>query len=246
MCCFKPPIDQVSGTRLFARSAAKGCQYLVYAMSVSAPEDVAMILPLPVPAGSPEDALRFISLKEYPDFFQDLANSFPPKPSRGLQSPPVAAPLKALAVVEVGDFEASFVPSVQDFSRLDERFRFPASTWDLLPAVKGYGFAVFKLKKGVQKVHPMAFEFPRANPAKLFFPTIHIHDGKVHPTAAFDHVLYAQSVENESLAIKDWEESPLLAIRSVNIARARGIVDGQRHLHRRVVSGVRKNEDILV
>jgi hypothetical protein len=36
-----------------------------------------------------------------------------------------------LEVIQVGDFEASFVPTVKDFSRLDERFRLPSAVWDL-------------------------------------------------------------------------------------------------------------------
>ena len=83
------------------------------------------------------------------------------------------------------------MPTVKDFARLDERFKLPPSTWDDLPGYKDYGFAVFKLKKGEQKVHPMAFEFPRGDTRKLFFPTVHIHDGKVHQTAGFDHACTA-------------------------------------------------------
>ena len=107
-------------------------------------------------------------------------------------------------MVEVGSFVASFVPTVKDFSRLDEQFRLPDGTWDKLPAYKDYGFAVFKLKKGEQKVHPMAFEFPRADKTRLFFPTVHIHDGKVHDQAGFDHVLYCQGVDTRMR----WRESP--------------------------------------
>jgi hypothetical protein len=38
----------------------------------------------------------------------------------------------------------------------------------------------------------MALSFPVREGGKLFFPTVHIHDGKVHPTERFDHTLYAQ------------------------------------------------------
>jgi len=41
--------------------------------------------------------------------------------------------------------------------------------------------------------HPMAFEFPTRAPSHLFYPTVHIHDGEVHPEAFFDHALYAQA-----------------------------------------------------
>jgi hypothetical protein len=247
MCCFHPRVQSVRHTRILARSAEKGRQYLVYSMTKTSTEDVAMILPLPVPAGTADDALRFIDLKGYPEFFDALDAGFPKTPAvRAEAAPTPGATPVPLAVVEVGDFEASFVPSVGDFGRLDERFRLPVATWELLPAVKGFGFAVFKLKKGAKTVQPMAFEFPRANPAKLFFPTIHIHDGKVHATADFDHELYAQSREGERLDLHDWEESPQPAGQFVLVTKTQGIVDGERHLYLRSLNGRRKNEDVLV
>ena len=248
MCCFSQPVESVSHTNIFARSANEGRQYLVYEMKLAAKSDLAMILPLPVPPKTAEDAVKFINLKEYPAFFEDMKAGFPEPPSRGAPKADDHGPAegKALAVVEVGDFEASFVPTVADFSRLDERFRLPTAAWDALPGYKGHGFAVFKLKKGVKDIHPMAFEFPRAEPKKLFFPTVHIHDGKVHATAVFDHSLYCQSREGEALQIRSWEESPKLASTFVKIAKAAGIVDGARHVHRRRISDEQKNEDILV
>jgi hypothetical protein len=36
-------------------------------------------------------------------------------------------------VREVGSFEASYVPKIADFSRLDERFRLPVAVWKKLP-----------------------------------------------------------------------------------------------------------------
>ena len=101
------------------------------------------------------------------------------------------------------------MPAVKDFARLDERFRLPATTWDALPDYKDHGFAVFKLKSGEKHVHPMAFEFPRADHKRLFFPTVHIHDGKVHKTATFDHELYCQAGRGRKRA--SWKESPSLA-----------------------------------
>jgi hypothetical protein len=241
MCCFSRPVESVSATSIFARSVEKGRQILVYAMTLSAKEDLAMVLPLPVPAGSPEDALRWIYLKDYPDFFKDLKKAFPdPVVLSADKSDRPAS--RALAVVEVGDFEASFVPSEKDFGRLDERFRLPSTP----PAVKGFGFAVFKLKKGAKTIHPMAFDFPRANPAKIFFPTLHIHDGKVHATASFDHALYAQNLEGELHAFMDWRESEQPANGYVKVAKAQGVVDGDRHVYYQALRGERKNEDVVV
>ena len=160
MCCFSRPVVSVTDTNIFARASKDGRQFLVYSMKLDAKEELAMILPLPVPKASKEDAVRFINLEKYPDFFAELRSGFPePKPGRSLSNSKDAP--ATLKVVEVGSFIASFVPSVADFKRVDEKFRLPADVWDKLPMYRGFGFAVFQLKKGEHKIHPMAFEFPR-------------------------------------------------------------------------------------
>ncbi|MBX9583919.1 MAG: hypothetical protein K2X87_26775 [Gemmataceae bacterium] len=167
MCCFSGKVDAVADTTIFARPGEDGRQFLAYAMRFKAGDDLAMILPIPTPEGSQEDAVRFINLEKYPTFFDDLRKGFPEPPApraAGRDAPKLAKDDAPLKVVEVGSFEASFVPAVKDFARLDARFRLPDGVWDELPRYKGYGFAVFKLKKGERKVHPMAFEFPRAAP----------------------------------------------------------------------------------
>lgn len=250
MCCFSAPVDSVSRTTIFARSLPDARQILVYQMTLSMKQDLAMILPLPVPAGTAEDAVRWIDLKGYGHFFEHLDSGFPKPRALDVKSgpptpsaPPAPAPLP---VVQVGDFEASFVPTVKDFARLDARFRLPEGTWEALPAVKGFGFAVFKLQKGSKTVHPMAFDFPRAEAAKLFFPTIHIHDGKVHATAHFDHALYAQGREGETHDFMSWQESHAPAARFMTMAQAKDVVDGERHAYLKRLAGRRKNEDVLV
>ena len=161
-------------------------------MKIKASEDLAMILPIPVLKNIADDAVHFINLENYADFFDDMRNGFPVEPSRTKSPGSIDSEIPKLAVISVGSFEASFVPSVKDFDRLDERFRLPVDTWDKLPQYKDYGFAVFKLKQGHKKIHPMAFDFPSSLRGKLFFPTVHIHDGKVHENAEFDHALYCQ------------------------------------------------------
>src|SRR5262245_2257898 len=127
MCCFSRPVDSVTNTNIFARGAAAGRQFLAYEMTLAAKEDLAMILPLPVPPGCAEDAVRFIDLEGYPGFFADLKSGFPEPASRSAPGVAAGGKGKALAVVEVGSFEASFVPAAKDFARLDERFRLPAT-----------------------------------------------------------------------------------------------------------------------
>jgi len=251
MCCFSRPVEHVSNTRIFARSSKQGGQVVAYSMSLATKEDLAMILPIPVPRNSPDDAVRFINLSDYVSFFDEMARGWPPPPARAGAAKgfagSVSAP-KPLPVVDVGDFGASFVPSVKDFSRLDPQFRLPDAAWDQLPQYRDFGFAVFKLKEGKsqQKIHPMAFEFPRANPKALFFPTVHIHDGQVHPQAEFDHTLYCQIRGGESLPMMEWSESAQLAGQFMQWKKTQGIVESDQHVYKRTLRGMRKNEDILI
>lgn len=237
MCCFSGVVRWVGKTRIYARVLPGNggrWQRLVYQMSVATAGDVAMILPLPVAraagaAAASEAALRFIDLKAWPRFFDDLDKAFPVFAVSGAPPPrfapqPASIP-KTLVVHQVGDFEASFVPSIADFTRLDARFRMPTSVWASLPEVADYAFAVFQLRdsdgatkparpRGIwpfslftrdaapsdaatndrRDIHPMAFDFERADASRLFFPTLHVHDGAVHAEADFDHQLYAQGL----------------------------------------------------
>ena len=257
MCCFSRPVRHVSETRIFARSAPAGRQFLVYSMNVSLAEDLAMVLPLPVPPGAPEDAVRFIDLSAYPQFFDDLGKGFPEVflPARkGGGFAQRSADRPRLRVHPVGEFEASFVPTIRDFDRLDPRFQLPASVWDALPEVRDHGFAVFKLRRPrglfgwfrrLRTIHPMAMEFPRRDPGSLFFPTLHVHDGAVHEHADFDHSLYCQPDPDMALLL-DWERSPEKLERFMDPARAAGIIDGAAPAHRRVMLGREPNRDVVI
>lgn len=252
MCCFTKPVISVTATKIFARAGKADHQYLVYSMNLKASEALAMVLPLPVKAGSDENAVKFISLKDYPEFFTDMESGFPAPVSAGRSEGVLkwhANSAAALPVVEVGNFEASFVPTVKDFSRLDERFRLPEGAWKKLPAYKDFGFAVFKLKPGSQQVHPMAFSFPRRDIHSLFFPTVHIHDGKVHSEAEFDHVLYCQPNEGEPLKYdskRAWIESSGHAISFMRVAKAEAIVEPNQHCYKTTMDGHLPNRDTSV
>ena len=250
MCCFTGPVTSVSATKIFARMGDRSRQYLVYSMNVDAPKELAMVLPIPVAAGSDEKAVRFINLEKYPTFFEDMEAGFPVPPPRskgqGITVLAAGRDSAPLPVFQVGSFEASFVPTVADFDRLDERFRLPAGTFDKLTGYKQFGFAVFKLKPGAQKIHPMAFEFPTALMSHLFFPTVHIHDGKVHTRAGFDHVLYCQSAANLRVKVLDWRESDRLAEKFVDTKKAEGIVLAKEHCFRRELRGSLPNEDTIL
>lgn len=205
MCCFAGPAAtrslwarlfspkplRVSATRIFARKVDATTQALAYAMRLSVGSEVAMVLPLPVAPRAHTDGLRFIDLSREADLFERLEQLFAPEVSRQKANAPQAGGL--LAVVRVGSFEASFVPGLADFARLDPRFRLPPALFERYPAYADYGFAVFRLAPGQHEVHPMGLAFETRDQHRLFFPTVHVHDGRVHDKAHFDHTLYYQA-----------------------------------------------------
>ena len=237
MCIFSQPVELVSDTHIFAR-VANGTQFLAYEMKLSTPMENAMILPVPIAHGAEEDALEFISLENYPDFFDDLDALFPTEElvSAGLDLALAEAPA-TLTVHRVGSFEASFVPTISDFSRLDPRFNLSPEAWEALPQVHDYGFAVFQLVAGeASHIHPMAFSFPTRSPDRIVFPTIHVHDGEVHARADFDHRLFCQQDELGEIprgqalpSLQGWGESYDLPESSLDISRTGGLVaEGER------------------
>ena len=250
MCRFSRPVRSVSKTRIFARDTGSGGQILVYSMKLSAEEELAMVLGIPVQPSAGDGALRFIDLSGYPDIFAALDKGFPEPavPQRPRRRGLLAAPTRApLAVVPVGSFEASYVPTIADFDRLDPRFRLPAGVLEAQPDQESFGFAVFKLKPGTHTIHPMAFEYPRADPSTLFFPTVHVHDGRVHPTAAFDHTFYYQRRTGErDGAPSPWEESLLSAQRFTEPRRSAGVIDPDLSVYRWKLRGNARNQDTYV
>jgi hypothetical protein len=258
MCCFshvsKPasfmtrllgdwaePRVHVANTGIFARRLDPERQGLVYSMQLSVDGEVAMILPLPVSPGLGDDAVTFVNLERHADFFGDLLRLFFPPPPASAQPQsrsPVTFGLPKLQVFEVGSFEASFVPTSRDFERLDERFRLPADIWNDIGGYDDWGFAVFRLKPSKQaQIHPMALRFATRDEHRLFFPTVHVHDGKVHRSAKFDHTLYYQSPAAAE------GDAPSLLVPGRDYE---GLVDPARPVYRRELRGRLPNRDTWI
>ena len=260
MCIFAQPVISVNNTQIFARLSGKGSQYLAYQMDYRSDEQNAMILPLPVSQPASDDSVRFIDLKGYESFFDDLANGFPFVPHSGigcggLESKDAAEGM--LEVFEVGNYIASFVPTLADFDRVDPKFRLPAETWDNIPGYQNFGFAVFQLAAGSLKPHPMALEFStQTDNQEIFFPTIHIHDGEVHQTEQFDHALYMQHAGLDS-KVSDYknynvEDEATGLVRSqqqvadfAKFREAAGVLKPDLLLHKKILHGNLPNTDTV-
>lgn len=259
MCCFSGPVQSVTSTRIFSRLTGDGGQFIAYQMKFRSKDPNAMILPLPTVAGGGDDSVRFVDLSGYDRFFADLNRGFlsPPAP----KSPPLSrSPTEGirepqLEVHRVGSFDASFVPTMGDFDRLDPRFVISKQVWAKLPQYKDWGFAVFQLHDLSGEPHPMAFEFRTRLPDTVFFPTVHIHDGTVHPTEDFHHTLYAQHAAlDEIVGEPSWRPDPItqmvrstkLAGQFVKIDKTKGLVDSNLLVHRRKMRGRHPNQDVWI
>ena len=260
MCCFSTRTE-VHGTRIFARLTTQGTQMLAYQMQYTAEAPTAMILPLPVASPADDTSVQWKSLKEYDTFFGDLAAGFPAEPPPqslfGSRSKSAVAAAAPLPIHEVGDFVATFVPSMKDFSRLDPRFVIASDVWAKIPEYRDYGFAVFQLKSLSGTPHPIAFEFRTRLRDVVYFPTVHIHDGTVHPQGSFDHALYLQDRRFDARVGS--YDGPTAADRSTgyvrskdtlasfaDVGRGAGLLDGGLLVHRTTMQGMLPNQDTLV
>jgi len=262
MCCFSvatpvgliarlfAPRLHVSRTSIFARMVAPAVQGLAYGLDLDTRREVAMVLPLPVAVGAGEDAVRFVDLAATPRMFAELARQFdlaqPGARKGGLGRS--RAPGPTLVVHRIGAFVASYVPHRADFARLDPRFRLPSVLFEAVPAYADHGFAVFQLVPGKVTVHPMALTFPTRAPTQLFFPTVHVHDGRFHATARFDHALYYQTPRR--LAPNSREPPPPLDGDAVAwgapTAGYAGLVIAEQALARRTLRGKLPNQDTWI
>lgn len=251
MCCFTDPMQFVGATRIFARGDGDW-QVVAYEMVFQSEAPVAMVLPLPVMPTNDESSLRFIDLSGYPEFFRHLHLSFAGWKSRGGSD----GGLRDLTVHRVGQFEASFAPNRKAFSRLDARFRITDHLLDRLGDVRDYGFAVFQLSPSAepQRAHPMAFAYRRRDRGELVFPTLHIHDGEVHPEAKFDHALYWQAErapDRDDWLIPSrgrfrWEWPVTHPSRFLDASRTAGVFNPSQGLYRAAIEGTRANADIRI
>lgn len=249
----------VGSTKIFARHTVPRRQLIVYQMNVESRSNAAMILPVPVNVQT-ESCVAFIDMSDRPDFFVELEGTFPKEmrrsstlsfgTSRGIGM------VETLKVHNVGSFEASVVPTHDDWDRLDPRFRLPKSQWDkLLKYSYGYSFVVFQLKiksNAVSTIHPMAFEFFTRMPEFIFFPTVHCHDGYVSYTDRFDHSLYYQhsSPGQVIFAVNsmwhNFDQKSTKAPMASTSMKPHVTINSSQETYKFDIKGDYRNEDVLI
>lgn len=253
MCIMSQHVEDISNTSIFVSDLGRGVHCTVYEMKVDTRVPVAMILPVPILQGQGEDALKFVNLQGYPDFFKDMEKLYPVPKTLGVVG--VAGGFRSrnpLKAHDVGDFIASYAPNRASMLRLDAQFRLAHNIWNSLPDYSNFGFAVFQIKPGQEskKIHPMAYTYPAENPEELFFPTVHVHDGSnVEAQSSFDHKLYTQASPNFQFVHStpaSWEASKPYPESVVDMEKAQGLLRPAAQVIRRKIYGTYPNADYVL
>jgi hypothetical protein len=204
MCMVNGPVKTIGATKIFTAPSEDGTRQLtVYSNKVDSPADNAMVLPVPFP-----DSVQLHDFSAYSKLFNDLDSCFAQVKSKTLSAnfSAAAGARGPLAVFRVGSYDASIVPSVSDFDRLDARvFTLNPSLGQVLRQNYGtiqgtpVGFIVCKLRSGAHTYHPFAYSHARPN-NRLFVPTRHFHphDGSrfFHADGDdWDHVVYTVNTD---------------------------------------------------
>lgn len=237
MAIFSGSISRTANTRIFARTTNDNKQYLALQLDYAADSDVALIVPLPTPPDTAPDAVRFIDLAHYPEFFVDLANGFPI--ARSVPTPGSVEDGAYVPLPRTTHDEISFIPSRAGLANLAEAYRIPDAALAELPEYHDYGFAVFKLHPDAQSMPPIAVEFPTRSAQLLYFPTLSIKEGKVDTDTYFDIDLFAQ-------AKAGWMRSYDAARSFMDIERAGSVIDPNLRVERFTVLGMHPNSDIVL
>jgi hypothetical protein len=92
----------------------------------------------------------------------------------------------------------------------------------------------------------MAFRFPSLNRSRLYFPTVHIHDGEIHDKEEFDHSLFCQITAGDHSSLSNRLESEQLAGAFMDVEKCEGVIDANEHVYRKLINGRHRNQDIWI
>lgn len=112
------------------------------------------------------------------------------------------------------------------------------------PEYAEYGFAVFRLPKGVHRIGPIGLNFPRRNPKELFFPTKHSVGEDAPERISVEYRLLTQSGNLPMGDGEQWKESKRPAgfyVRARQLPEA--ILNLENHYYQKKLTGQHANVD---
>ena len=197
MCIILARVESVSNTQLYISSSkTKERQLVIYTNKVTSPDSNAMILPVPNPL-----SVELLNFRHYKDIFEDCQKCFRHYDdtrhlyaTRSLACSASDSHRPVLPVYTIGSYQASIVPSLDDFDRLNTNIlRVNPEVASLLRKTydSEFGFLVCQLKRGNHQYHPFAYTHSIHSNRLLFVPTLHYHLGEKGSSADWDHTIYS-------------------------------------------------------
>lgn len=266
MSCFAQSMAHLGQTQIFGRLTGTGTQFLVHQMDYRSNKPNAMILPLPMAKPGSGSGVTFHTLPKYGHFFDDLYRGFP---SIYAAEGKAGKKTVGLEVHQVGSHIASFVPTIDDFAKLDPQFVLPKKIWDNIPiyndakkvwddgpVYNDYGFVVIQLKELAGRSHPVAIEFETRTPNDIYYPMFQVRDRRIHNVRWYHHILYMQHAPFDSKVGQyhsgDFGDAATGLVRSKYVARkffnmpnSAGIVHPDLLVHRNDIAGNLPNRDMF-
>jgi hypothetical protein len=250
MAIFSTPV-RVAGTFNFFARAHADHQFLACNFRYEAETAFTLILPLPTPPDATANAVRFINLSGYNDFFRDVRRGVPDL-TRDIEKQSLTDRLlekvRDWLDLDTTQIELAFFPNQQVLAEMRDRWPLSEAVWAALKPYTKFGLVGLKLEAGANRLPPMAFEFPRGAPTELFFPTA--HNLPHSATLNLKHMLYAQTSNRSPV----WSTSTgpgddrrrWLARDFVKIDRTLGLIDPDQPIAARRFSGPADNFDMRV
>ena len=242
MSIFSQPIDTAADVNLFARMVGDR-QHLVVGMRLSAPTDVALVIPLPIRRGCGDHEVQLTSLDDSRAFFAALATGFaPPVSARDRRDDEDEDAPRTVRYAQAQPIQTSYVGSTSQLARIDENYHLPRAVLAAQPQYGDYGFLIHVLPAGqAVRVTPLAVCGPARDPSRLYLPTLVAAGGPAPDVVLQDATIYTQHIHHLSL-----DESKNPAGDFVNTSVTGDLVDPEHLVQRKVVYGSNANADTFL
>eukprot|EP00039_Didymoeca_costata_P014148 m.225482 g.225482 ORF g.225482 m.225482 type:complete len:278 (+) comp15957_c4_seq10:185-1018(+) len=228
MCIIQGKVERVAKTNIMVAPIQNGLQLTVYSNNVAMKDAAgAMLLPFPLVAEMSdekqlEEPCQLVDLSEYKTLFSELNRAcFPVMKSLSINRNASPNCSDSLAVVQIGSYKASIVPTIGDFERLRmDVFTIDPVVFEFLSQKypNQYGFVVCQLDKE-RDYHPFGYITQKLPDGSMFIPTMHYHEHaktkkKHNPSthADWDHEIF--SINHPLLGPRQQDSSSKAATKS--------------------------------